>query len=160
MPGELPAIPQSLQNLINQVRLKMRDHPLLNRLIAGVESGDRFIAFAIAEAVDDWNATPPITASVTYDSHPSPYLLIMKAVIETLRQVMILQVRNHLTYSDGQGATVNTSDKAPALQAIIGQLSAEYEQKKQAMKIALNVEGGWDDSVSSELAVINTFYGW
>lgn len=154
-----PALPRALANLIAMVRAELRDFPELNRLVAGVESSDRFIALAIRSATEDWNTTIPLISRVTYDTHPSTYLLVLKAKIEIFKQVMVLQSRNHLSYSDGQGATVNSSDKAPMLQSMITLFVSEYEPKKREMKIALNVAGGWGDSVSSDLAVVNTFWG-
>lgn len=158
-----PGIPtptdRVMRHVVQQVRLFMRDFPQLNRLVAGVEHGDRFVAWAIQDAIDDWNITPPLLSYISVASHPAPSLLIRKAASCLLEQSMILQARNHLSYSDGQGATVNSSDKAPSYQAIIGLLLSRYESSKLNMKVALNIENGWGTGVNSELRLIGAFYG-
>ena len=126
---------RTVQEMIQQIRVFMRDFPELNRLVAGAESGDRFIAWAIQNAISDWNSTPPLLTSVTISNHPAPHLLRDRAVVDLLTSIGILQTRNHLSYSDGQGASINASDKAPALQGWSNMLRANYEQQKQKMKM-------------------------
>ncbi len=144
--------------LVEQVRLFVRDYPELNRLVKGKESSDRMIAWAIQDAVDDWNSTPPLITYVDALTHPSTSLLIRGAAIALLQSVGILQTRNHLSYSDGSGVSVNSSDKAPVIQSWLQLFMNYYEQKKKQMKIALNIEGAWGGSVHSELILVNAYY--
>lgn len=149
---------RAVWELIQQVRLFMRDYRDLNRLIAGEESSNRMIAWAIMDACDDWNSTPPLTGTIGVLSHPSSSLLIRATVISLLQSVGLLQTRNHLTYSDGSGASVNVSDKTPVLQAWINLLSSAYEMKKVRLKTGLNIEGAWGGGVHSELNLVNAYY--
>ena len=149
----------TMRKAIQLVRVYLRDLPGLNRLVDGVESTERFVAFGIQDALSDWNSEPPIIGYVGLTSHPAPHLLIRRAAATVLEGVMHLQVRNHLTYNDGSGATVRTSDKGSQLQGIINWMVATYDAKKKNIKIALNLEQGWG-GIHSELVLIGGYYGW
>ncbi len=66
--------------------------------------------------------------------------------------------RNHLTFSDG-GIQVGVSDKTPLIQSWLQLIGNRYEEKKQKLKIALNIELGWGDGFHSEYLWTNGFYG-
>src|SRR4051812_25966152 len=112
----VPSIPIPIQQLISTVRLYLRDYAELNRLIQGVEHSDRMILWAIADAVDDWNSTPPLIPAAQLENFPSKSLLLRGIVISLLESVGLLQTRNHLTFSDG-GIQVGVSDKTPLIQS-------------------------------------------
>lgn len=150
---------RTIQNLIQQVRLYLRDYPQLNRLTAGVENGERFIAWGIQDAISDWNSAPPVIGTASVANHPAPHLLVRRAAAAVLEGVMHLQMRNHLNYSDGSGSSVQSSDKAPQLQAVIQGLLARYERDRDKMKIALNIAGGWGGGIHSELLHVGGYYG-
>lgn len=149
----------TLTQVIQAVRLYLRDFQNLNRLVAGVESGERFIAFAVSDALADWNATPPRIGSVGIRNHPAPHLLVRRAAATVLEGVMHLQTRNNLSYSDGSNVSVNASDKGPQLQQIINWMLARYDKDKKDIKIAMNIEGGWG-GVHSELFAVGGYYGF
>ena len=142
--------------LTGLVRTKLRDHEELNRLVAGRESSDRQIAFALMETVDDWNSTPPLIETVTLEGFPHVACLINGAVGRILRSVALLQVRNHMSYSDGQGVRTSSSDKGPLLQQWATMFLQEYEQKKQRLKMAMNLAGAMNGTgISSEYRYLN-----
>ena len=145
------------ENLIQQVRLYLRDYPQLNRLIRGEESSDRTIAYALQDACNDWNSTPPLIGNVDVLSHPAPNLLVRCASATLLQSVSFLQTRNNLSYSDGE-VNVNSSSRGPELRQAAGMLLQDYEMKKQRLKIALNIEGAWGSGTFSDLAVANGYY--
>ena len=152
-------LPQKFINTIALVRAKLRDYPELNRLIEGRETSDREIAFAIMEAVDDFNTTPPLIQSFTVDNFPSVSLLIRGTIINILESVGLLQTRNQMSYSDGQGVSVGVSDKAPMLMSWIQLYQGQYEQKKFRLKQALNLSGALNGSgVPSEYVLINGYF--
>lgn len=152
-------LPKNLLPLVKLIRAKLRDYPELNRLVAGQETSDREIAFAIMEAVDDFNNTPPLIENYTLDTFPSPSLLIRGAIINILESVALLQTRNQMTYSDGQGIQVGVSDKAPMLMSWINLFTQQYEAKKARLKQALNLRGALNASgVPSEYAAISGYY--
>ena len=153
----VPSHDVALEQFIGAVRLFLRDYAQLNRLIAGEEHSDRMIAWAVIDALDDFNSTPPVS-NYTLTNFPSMSILLRGTAINLLQSVGLLMTRNHLTFSDG-GLQVGVSDKTPLIQSWIQMFSNMYEEKKQRLKIALNIEGGWGGGVHSEYAWVNGFYG-
>ena len=152
-------LPQKLINVIALVRAKLRDYPELNRLIEGRETSDREIAFAVMDAIDDFNTTPPLLGAYSLESFPSISLLIQGSLINILQSVGLLQTRNQMSYSDGQGIQVSVSDKAPMLLQWMNLFSNQYEQKKFRLKQALNLGGALNGSgVSSEYLFVNGYF--
>ena len=139
------------------VRNYVRDFPELNRLISGEESSDRMIAWAVVDAMEDFNQTPPLIGSFSLSEIPK-HILIRMATVSLLESVGILQTRNNLKFSDG-GISVGVSDKAPMLMNWIGYMRREFERKKLEWKIAKNIEAAWGRGVHSEYWLINGFYG-
>lgn len=135
----LPSASARMNEMIAYVRLYMRDFPELNRLIAGYENSPRMIAWAIVDALDDWNTTPPLIGNISIENFPGRHLLARGAVIALLESVAMLQMRNQLTFSDG-GITVSVNDKAPQLMQWINLMKASYEEKKSRLKSSLNIE--------------------
>ena len=153
------SIPPKLLSTIALVRAKLRDFPELNRLIEGRETSDREIAFAIVDAIDDFNTTPPLLGSYTIENFPSMSLLIRGAIINVLESVGLLQTRNQMSYSDGQGVGVGISDKTPLLLNWIQLYQGQYEQKKFRLKQALNLGNALNGSgVPSEYVLINGYF--
>jgi hypothetical protein len=138
-------------------RAFMRDFAELNRLFVGEEHSDRLIAWAVLDALNDINTTPPLQG-FTLESFPSTHLLLRGTVISLLESVGLLQTRNHLTFSDG-GIQVGVSDKTQLIQSWIQLFRNSYEEKKQRLLVALNIEGGWGEGVNSEYLWTNGFYG-
>ncbi len=153
----VPSHNVALEQFIATVRLFMRDYPQLNRLIAGEEHSDRMIAWAIVDALDDFNSTPPMT-NFGLNTFPSHSILLRGTVINLLQSIGLLMTRNHLTFSDG-GLQVGVSDKTPLIQSWIQMFSNIYEEKKKQLKIALNIEGGWGGGIHSEYSWVNGHYG-
>jgi len=147
-----------MNEMIAYVRLYMRDFPELNRLTAGYENSPRMIAWAIADALDDWNTTPPFIGAASIESFPSQSLLCRGAVINLLESVGMLQMRNQLTFSDG-GITVSVNDKAPMIMQWVSMMKASYEDKKVRMKSSMNVEMAMDGTGHhSEYSIVNGMY--
>ncbi len=152
-----PASNLRLAQYVQMIRMFMRDYSELNRLFVGEEHSDRMITWAVLDALNDINTTPPFM-NFTLDSFPSPYILMRGAVISLLESVGLLHTRNHLTFSDG-GIQVGVSDKTPLIQSWIQIFTNKYEQKKKDMLIALNIEQGWGGGMHSEYMWTNGFYG-
>lgn len=160
MAQDAPSVPENniaLTQFAGVVRHFMRDYPELNRLIRGQEHSDRLIIWAIIDALEDFNTTPPLTG-YGLNNFPSKHLLLRGTVISLLESVGLLMTRNHLTFSDG-GIQVGVSDKTPLIQAWIQLFTNKYEEKKQKLKVALNIEGGWGGGLHSEYLWTNGFYG-
>jgi hypothetical protein len=155
--GFVPSNVISLEQFVGLVRNFIRDYPDLNRLIKGEEHSDRMIAFAILDAIDNFNITPPMTG-YGLNNFPSKHLLLRGTVITLLESVGLLMTRNHLNFSDG-GIQVGVSDKTPLIQSWIQLFTNKYEDLKNKLKIALNIEGGWGGGVHSEYMWVSGFYG-
>ena len=159
--SEFSAIPNAhlqVDAVVNMVRLFTRDHPELNRLISGVESSNRQIAWALMDTLDDFNTEPPTTNYTIYN-FPSMSLLVRGVTCSLLESIGLLQTRNHLSFSDG-GIQIGVNDKTPFIQSWLQMFRNSYEDRKRKMKQAANIEGAWGGGVGSELKVINSFYGW
>ncbi len=156
-PSPLPAADLELNAFVAQVRAFMRDYPELNRLISGVESSNRQIIWAVFDALDDFNSSPPFTF-FSIPGFPSKSLLIRGTVISLLESIGLLQTRNHLSFSDG-GLQVGVSDKTPFIQSWLQLFGNKYEEKKMKLKVAYNIESSWGGGLSSEFRYINNFYG-
>jgi hypothetical protein len=149
---------QSLQRFVNQVRMYLRDFPELNRLVDGYESSDRMLAWAVIDALDDFNNTPPLIGAYTVSGFPYPSLLLRGAVISVLQSVGIMQTRNQLQFSDG-GISVGVSDKAPMIMQWVQMLQQSYEQKKVQFKIATNISNALGNhSVMSDYYFLGGYY--
>lgn len=156
--GFNPARKSAYEQMAQVVRNFTRDFPELNRLIRGVESSNRLIFWALDDALEDWNTTPPLIGPVSIETHPSRRLLMRGAVIHLLESVGLLQTRNHLTFSDG-GIQVGVSDKTPLIHAWLQYFKNDYEQKKLRLKVSMNIENAWGGGVHSEYLWVNGFYG-
>lgn len=156
----LPGISRTTELLVQEVRGFTRDHPELNRLLRGVESSDRQIAWAVMDALSDFNGTPPFSY-MTVDqvvAQQLTALLTRMAVISLLESVGLLQTRNHLNYSTG-GTSVGVNDKSPLIMKWLQYFKATTEQKLLRAKVAINIESALDfGGVHSELWSVNSTY--
>ena len=91
------------RSFIQTVRLFMCDFGELNRLVAGEESGDRFIGWAVADALSRFNGTPHFTSYALEDllgrglQH-----LLLRMTVESLNESFGQhKTRNHNNNTDG-----------------------------------------------------------
>lgn len=158
----IPGMSQTTQDFVQMVRLFTRDFPELNRLVAGEESSDRQIAWAVLDALADFNGTPHFTSMRLEDllERGQHALLLRMTTIALIESVALLQTRNHINYSNG-GINVGVNDKTPMLMNWLQYFKASTDQMKQRVKVALNIEGilGPSNSgVHSELWAVNSMY--
>lgn len=158
----LPGISQTTRDFVQLVRLYTRDFPELNRLIAGVESTDRQIAWAVMDALADFNGTPHFTTLTLDDllEMNQHNLMTRMTVISLIESVALLQTRNHINYSNG-GITVGVNDKTPLLMNWLQYFKATTDQMKQRVKVAINIGGILGSSnrgVASEYWSVNATY--
>lgn len=153
----------TMKRFIAQVRLMVRDFPELNRLVAGEESGDRFIAWAVLDAISRFNGTPPFLGSFSLEDlvqKNQVHLLTRMTIESLLESIGLLQTRNHLNYSTG-GINVGVNDKTPLILNWLQYFKSTTEQRLQQVKVAINIEGilGPSNSgVHSELWAVNASY--
>lgn len=158
----LPGVTPTFRAFVQTVRGYMRDFPELNRLVAGEESTDRQIAWSIMDALTDFNGTPHLTNYSLEDllQRNLHYLLLRMTGISLIEQVGLLQTRNHINYSTG-GTNVGVNDKTPLLMGWLKYFKSFTDQRKQHVKVALNIEGILGPSNSgamSEYFYVNATY--
>ncbi len=145
------------------VRLFMRDHPQLNRLVKGEESSDRMIAWAIVDALSDFNGTPPLLGTFRLEDlimRNQQALLTRMVTCSLLESVGLLQTRNHVNYSNG-GINVGVNDKTPLIMNWLQYFKGTTEQMKLRVKTSFNIEqilGPSNVGLHSELYAVNASY--
>ena len=158
----IPNVTPCMRDFVAIVRLYMRDHPELNRLVRGEESNDRQIAWAVLDALSNFNGTPPISIySIEELLSRSQHSLLIRMTVEALLEsVSLLQIRNHINYSNG-GINVGVNDKSPLILQWLQYFRSYTEQMKLRVKVALNIEqilGPSNSGVHSELWAVNATY--
>lgn len=158
----IEGVSPTMSAFVQVVRDYTRDHPELNRLIAGQESNDRLIAWAVLDALSIFNGTPHLTGLSLEDllSRNQHALMLRLTVITLLESVGLLQTRNHINYSNG-GLNVGVNDKTPLILQWLQYYRATTQQMMGRVKVALNIEGilGPSNSgVHSELWAVNATY--
>lgn len=159
----IPGASQAFLDFVQMVRAYTRDIPELNRIVSGEESSDRQIAWAVLDALADFNGTPPFLGTAAledllqYNQHA---LLRRMTTISLIESVGLLQTRNHINYSDG-GLNVGVNDKTPLLMNWLQYFKSSTDQMKQRVKVALNIQGILGPSnagVFSEYWAVNATY--
>jgi hypothetical protein len=156
----VPLMSDTVRGFITSVRMYMRDHPELNRLIKGQETSDRMIAFAAMIALSHFNGTPPVLGDFSYD-YLLPryyYILLPLTVTKVIESVGLLQTRNHLNYSDG-GQSVGVNDKTPLLMNWLNYFRSWVIEELGRVKVSMNIEQAMTSyGVHTELWYINGLY--
>jgi len=153
----------TMKAFVQMVRGYIRDHAPLNRLIAGEESSDRMIAWAVLDALSNFNGTPPFIGNFTIESlcqYNQQHLLLRLTVCALIESVGMLQTRNHVNYSDG-GINTGVNDKTPLLMNWLQYFRSYTEQLKLRVKVAINIGnilGSSQQGVHSELFAVNSSY--
>lgn len=158
----LPGVTHTFRAFVRAVRGYIRDFPELNRLVAGEESSDRQIAWAVLDALSDFNGTPHFTSFTLEEllQRNQHHLLIRMTVISLLEQIGLLQTRNHLNYSTG-GINLGVNDKTPLIMGWLQYYKSFTDQRKQHVKVAMNIEsilGPSNSGVHSEYWAIHQSY--
>ena len=161
---QLPFVDDPKINMLAEyARMYLRDYPELNRLTKGYDHSPRHAKWAVIDTLSDWASTPPfIGQNIDLILQRNWTSLFCRGVaINLLESLGILHMRNYLAYSDG-GVNVQT-ENPQMIQAWLGMMKSEYEQKKQRALIALNIEislGTQAGGLHSELYFINSFFGY
>ena len=161
IPGLSPAVVAAAES----IRVWMRDHPELNRLVEGYETSDRQLLFAVMDAVETMNGTPPPTTLSLEEWLAARQFTLIRyfTVIHLLEGIGLLQTRNHISYSSG-GKSVGVNDKTPLIMGWLKYFRAVADQKLAAVKVSMNIMSilGPDQSgMRSEYwAIHSTFANW
>lgn len=144
--------------IAEKLRLYMLDYFSRNELIDKIEYTPQQYDFALEQSAWRFNAITPMT---TYDVESFPagaiYLLLIGGAGHLLRSTSIEQLRNQLTYTDGN-IHVGLTDKHQLYQAAASQHLGEFDSMGQKIKMYMNNESAWGDVPSPYLS-INGFFG-
>lgn len=153
----MPA-PLTFADFVPEVRAFIRDFPELNRLISGEESSSRMIDYCTHLAIDEFNTTPPLIGVFGISNFPSRTVLLYYTICHLLTSVGILKSRNRFQYSDG-GWSSDTEQQDSLYMNWVQLFRRQVQPQAQALKISLNIEGGWGAGVGSEYGWIAGWYG-
>lgn len=148
----------------DDLRMFMRDVPgtvpgtgVENIMFDLPEFSDNDIARAIKFTVARYNLITPITN--TYADGINIWLMLLGTSEFLLRSEAFRQLRNQLTYGDGDVAPIGLDDKSDAYQAMADKLKAEFEEKAKAFKISQNAEAAYGSLGSGYRSVSRFFTG-
>ena len=134
----------------------LRDYPSYNILLDTVQFDDEDVNAAVRFAISEYNAITPISSHATDDpdKFPNEWLLLMGAASHLMTSEAFLQIRNQVTYNDGNVA-VGVDDKWQAYTNLRSSLKADWKEAAQKFKQQKNMEQGYD-SLSSGYRWIRT----
>jgi len=151
---------ERMKRAVTSLREFIRDKRELNRLLMGqFESNDSELRMCIAQAVTDWNMSPPLIPPITLKTHPNKYLLLQCAAIQALTSAGIWHSREHMPGSDG-GTSGDDHAKSSEYSGWIERLEQRYERQKSDLKTAINIALAYNQmGVMSEYGTWQTAYG-
>jgi len=133
---------------IEALRDYLRDYAEDNDLLDFTqEHSDAQLRKAWGKALVDWNSSPPLIPAVNFTAHPARFLLLLKACVEVLRSVSFKLMRNEVSFNAGS-VSYDIRVQWQRYERAIGALTDEYEQKKAAVKVAINMGRAFGDSFS------------
>lgn len=139
---------------LGQVTRFLRDFPKYNILLDDVQFSEEDVSDAMHFAVSQYNAMTPIT-NYEEDNFPNDYVLLLGICSHLMRSESFLQIRNQLTYQDGDVAPIGVDDKFQAYTALSNALKEEWTAASRQMKTQINMEQGYG-KLSSGYAHIRT----
>ena len=139
---------------LGQVTRFLRDYPSYNILLDDVQFSEEDVNQAMYFAAQRYNAMTPVT-NFTVSNFPNDYVLLIGTCCLLMRSEAFLQVRNQLTYNDGDVAPIGVDDKMAAYLRLKDDLNAEWAAMAQAMKAQQNMEQVYG-SLQSGYAYIRT----
>ena len=143
--------------LIEFLRITLRDQPQYNRLTGESDFTPDELGTYLELAMMDFNVAPPIIQSYTIESFPADYtaILVMGGALKACQSDAIREARNPFSFSDGV-TSVQPGQKPGLYRGAIESLRMEYEQARNAVKVQINISGGWG-GVSSDYEILDSF---
>lgn len=150
----IDATEDELEELLEAVRMLLRDRSDANILLQDVQFSDEEIKRAVDWTVSEFNSMPPNTQS-SWRRLPEDLLFIGVASWLMLTE-SFLQLRNQVSVpTDGLGV-VGIDDKTQYYQQLRSQLKSEFQQKARQIKNEMNIAAGFG-SLSSGYAGVSRF---
>ena len=129
------------------IRIFLMDKKELNPLLRGVRWSDEDIDQAIQRVVDYFNDTPPYSITLTANSFPLRYTLLVGVAGHLLRSASINEASNQLNYS-ADGMSVQDKDKAEIFMRIGGLYWDEFKEKVLNIKVTQNLSNAYGGTPS------------
>ena len=154
----------SISGFIAQLQMYMWDYFNSNQLLDAVEYSVQQYELAVNLSLMRFNATSPLTGYQLQNFPPGAlYIIFMGGAGHLLRMTSILQLRNQLTYMDGNIHVGITDKHALYIQAGQQHLQ-DFDQMARGAKNNLNNDDGWDTISSPYSALLggwgNSGFGW
>ena len=127
---------------VDHVRRFMRDYPDKNKLLDTVEFTDEELNQALEFVTSRYNALTP-SSNMTSSQWPQhmQYALLQAISGYLLRSMAFSQLRNQVTYQDGDIAPIGVDDKFPLYMQFAQYMEDSAQQTLQQLKIQRNLEG-------------------
>jgi hypothetical protein len=150
---------RSYRQMVERVRLYMRDYGPLNRLVKNQESSTRDIVNALEMTIDDINSTPPPRVKTLDQMLAVGWgpLVVLGTTLSLLRTVALVHIRNHLPFNDGGMATGGLHDRYGPMLQWVSLNEGRYENLKKQVKVSDNLSammGSSPSGVPSEYSLL------
>lgn len=128
----------------DQVRMFLRDKAEHNLLLDHVQFSDDELNLAMEMAASAFNTITPMS-SFTASTFPINlrYLLLIGTARFLMMSESFIQLRNEVTFQDGDISPAGIFGKQAAYSQLAAQLKAEWDELSRGVKSQLNMEGAY-----------------
>lgn len=139
---------------VDAVRVFTRDMPNKNPLLEDIQFTQSEINQGVKMVTSAYNVTTPLTA-IPIQGWPvgQEYLLLLGVAWYLALSEAQRQLRNQLTYQDGDIAPVGLDDKYSLYMNLYSTLKSDWDQLTKNAKIQRNLEGAYGNLASGYLNV-------
>lgn len=141
---------------VDDVRVAMRDHPVLNRLILEYEHDLGDIAEAYVRAIGEFNSTPPPVGSYNTQNFPWPYQLVRGTIGLLLESAAFHFRRSRLKHQAG-GLEIDDLNREREYLGASQSFRQEWRQFVIQTRTQMNIADMFGSSASPYLG---SSYGW
>ena len=127
----------------DDIRAFLRDQPKYNILIEGVEFSNEDITRAIRWTVSKWNAMTPQSSDSPTGETLHEYVLLFGVAAILLRSEGVRQVRNQVTYQDGNMPQVSLDEKESIYMRWADRMQQEFDFLARQIKNQNNMESAY-----------------
>lgn len=135
-------------DIINKVRIYVRDHEELNTLLESKETSDETMDLFVDLALEDFNTTPPYIGDYELDNFPSLQIILYGTIVQLLLSAGLLYMRNGLNYVDPGGISIGDKERHQGYLQWAQTFGEMYETRKRQLKGTINFRRGWGSAPS------------
>lgn len=125
---------------VDDIRAFLRDQPNYNILIDGVEFSNEDLQRAIRFTVNKWNAITPQSNDPITGETLNEYVLLFGVCAILLRSEGVRQLRNQVTYQDGNMPQVSLDEKQAPYAIWADRMQQEFDFHARQIKTQNNME--------------------